>query len=118
MGRKTIVGGSFIAHAAILQADMKRSIEEAEKWFYQLSIERSEGSLMKRHSSMLTTSGDKIPVSVAAEGVLEPPTVNGSKDLKEALQKLGSIPSSRTVNENDALSELELLEDYPLLRPL
>ncbi|THG18190.1 hypothetical protein TEA_026043 [Camellia sinensis var. sinensis] len=55
------------------------------------------------------------------------PAINGSADLKEALQKLASIPASRTLavevlwtpqNENDTLSERELLEDYPLLRPL
>ncbi|RVW74026.1 hypothetical protein CK203_055862 [Vitis vinifera] len=68
-----------------------------------------------------------ITILVAAEGVHKLPTINGSGDLKEALQKLGSIPSSRTLavevlwtpqNENDTLSERELLEDYPLLRPL
>lgn len=80
------------------------------------------------------------------------PPINGSGDLKEALQKLASIPSSKILvwivlfpnydvlgllipdisliiiqavevlwtpqNENDTLSERELLEDYPLLRPL
>lgn len=90
---------------------------------------------------------------MAAEGVQKLPTINGSGDLKEALQKLGSIPSSKILvsmkifpkselvgvkylcptslvfmqavevlwtpqNENDTLSERELLEDYPLLRPL
>ncbi|KAK9083855.1 hypothetical protein Scep_030326 [Stephania cephalantha] len=52
---------------------------------------------------------------------------NISADLKEALQKLASIPTSRTLavevlwtpqKENDALSEQQLLEDYPLLKPL
>ncbi|KAG6736401.1 hypothetical protein POTOM_060837 [Populus tomentosa] len=61
------------------------------------------------------------------EGVYKLPTINGSGDLKEALQKLGSIPASKILavevlwtpqNENDTLSERELLEDYPLLRPL
>ena len=95
----------------------------------------------------------QITILVAAEGVHKLPTINGSGDLKEALQKLGSIPSSKILvsmkifpksdlvgvkylclisrvfmqavevlwtpqNENDTLSERELLEDYPLLRPL
>lgn len=81
------------------------------------------------------------------------PSINGSGDLKEALQKLGSLPQSKIMvrnavcelchvgfvnfipkisliimqavevlwtpqNENDTLTERQLLEDYPLLRPL
>ncbi|RYR52592.1 hypothetical protein Ahy_A06g027486 isoform B [Arachis hypogaea] len=69
----------------------------------------------------------QITILAAAEGEHKLPTINGGKDLKEALQKLGSIPSSKLLavevlwtpqNENDTLSERELLEDYPLLRPL
>lgn len=37
----------------------------------------------------------QITILVAAEGVHELPTINGSGDLKETLQKLGSIPSSK-----------------------
>ncbi|KAH1071653.1 hypothetical protein GLYMA_03G245400v4 [Glycine max] len=68
-----------------------------------------------------------ITILAAAEGDHKLPSINGSGDLKQALQKLGSIPSSRLLavevlwtpqNENDTLSERELLEDYPLLRPL
>ncbi|KDO40444.1 hypothetical protein CISIN_1g041706mg, partial [Citrus sinensis] len=68
-----------------------------------------------------------ITILVAAEGVHKLPSINGSGDLNEALQKLASIPSSKIMavevlwtpqNENDTLSERELLEDYPLLRPL
>ncbi|MQL41638.1 DUF1517 domain-containing protein, partial [Escherichia coli] len=68
-----------------------------------------------------------ITILVAAEGQHKLPTINGSGDLKEALQKLGTIPSYKLLavevlwtpqNENDTLSERELLEDYPLLRPL
>lgn len=99
----------------------------------------------------------QITILVAAEGVHKLPVINSSADLKEALQKLGSIPSNKTLvlkisinvllmvllkdaaipndsqlficlqavevlwtpqNENDTLSQRELLEDYPLLRPL
>lgn len=37
----------------------------------------------------------QITILVAAEGVHKLPTINSSGDLKEALQKLGSIPSRR-----------------------
>lgn len=37
----------------------------------------------------------QITILVAAEGVHKLPAINGSRDVKEALQKLGSIPSSR-----------------------
>ncbi|KAE9598094.1 hypothetical protein Lalb_Chr15g0076881 [Lupinus albus] len=69
----------------------------------------------------------QITILVAAEGRHKLPTINGSGDLKEALQKLGTIPGDKLLavevlwtpqNENDTLSERELLEDYPLLRPL
>lgn len=81
------------------------------------------------------------------------PSINSGGDLKEALQKLGSLPQSKIMvrnaviefclvdfvdfiskislivlqavevlwtpqNENDTLTERQLLEDYPLLRPL
>ena len=89
---------------------------------------------------------------MAAEGLHKLPPINGSGDLKEALQKLASISTRKILvkiglflnydlsrlliadislifiqavevlwtpqNENDTLSEQELLEDYPLLRPL
>lgn len=37
----------------------------------------------------------QITILVAAEGVHKLPAINGGRDVKEALQKLGSIPSSR-----------------------
>ncbi|RHN40981.1 hypothetical protein MtrunA17_Chr8g0361031 [Medicago truncatula] len=83
----------------------------------------------------------QITILAAAEGEHKLPSINGSGNLKEALQKLGSIPSSKLLvrsvivpshfqmllavevlwtpqDENDTLSERELLEDYPLLQPL
>ncbi|XP_057780281.1 uncharacterized protein LOC130998875 [Salvia miltiorrhiza] len=122
--------------------DVKRSMEEGEKKFNQLSIEErgkfDEETLVnvnniKRQSSTVLRAGGfsneyiVITILVAAEGDHKLPSINNSKDLKEALQKLASIPSSRTMavevlwtpqNEDDTLSERELLEDYPLLRPL
>jgi hypothetical protein len=37
----------------------------------------------------------QITILVAAEGETKIPSINGSGNLKEALQKLGSIPSSK-----------------------
>uniref|UniRef100_A0A6M2F3K8 DUF1517 domain-containing protein n=1 Tax=Populus davidiana TaxID=266767 RepID=A0A6M2F3K8_9ROSI len=122
--------------------DVKRSMEDGEKRFNQLSIEErgkfDEETLVNVNSIKRQSTGSKrsngfsneyivITILVAAEGVYKLPTINGSGDLKEALQKLGSIPASKILavevlwtpqNENDTLSERELLEDYPLLRPL
>ncbi|XP_010277329.1 PREDICTED: uncharacterized protein LOC104611801 [Nelumbo nucifera] len=122
--------------------DVKRSMEDGEKRFNQLSIEErgkfDEETLVNvnniRRQSTTTQRANGfsneyivITILVAAEGVHKLPAINGSADLKEALQKLGSIPSRKTLavevlwtpqNENDTLSERELLEDYPLLRPL
>ena len=39
----------------------------------------------------------QITILVAAEGVHKLPPINGSGDLKEALQKLASIPTSKTL---------------------
>ncbi|KAL1313103.1 hypothetical protein HN51_039671 [Arachis hypogaea] len=128
--------------SAYSAVDVKRGIEDGEKRFNQLSIEErgkfDEETLVnvnniKRQSSRSQRangfSNEYIVITIlaAAEGEHKLPTINGGKDLKEALQKLGSIPSSKLLavevlwtpqNENDTLSERELLEDYPLLRPL
>ncbi|MED6151651.1 hypothetical protein PIB30_084502 [Stylosanthes scabra] len=128
--------------SAYSAVDIKRSMEDGEKRFNQLSIEErgkfDEETLVnvnniKRQSSRSQRANGfsneyiVITILVAAEGEHKLPTINGGKDLKEALQKLGSIPSSKLLavevlwtpqNENDTLSERELLEDYPLLRPL
>ncbi|KAL2511809.1 hypothetical protein Adt_17409 [Abeliophyllum distichum] len=128
--------------SAYSSVDVKRSPEEGEKRFNQLSIEErgkfdeetfvNVNNIKKQSTTSQRSTGFSneyivITVLVAAEGVHKLPSINNSRDLKEALQKLGSIPSSRTLavevlwtpqNENDTLSEQELLEDYPLLRPL
>lgn len=128
--------------SAYSSVDIKRSIEDGEKKFNQLSIEErgkfDEETLVnvnniKRQStkSMRATGFSNeyivITILVAAEGVHKLPAINGSLDLKEAFQKLGSIPSRKIMavevlwtpqNENDTLTERELLEDYSLLKPL
>ncbi|KAJ8529420.1 hypothetical protein K7X08_036255 [Anisodus acutangulus] len=123
--------------------DVKRSMEEGENRFNQLSIEergkfdeetlmnvnniRRKSSTSQRSNGGFSNEYIVVTILVAAEGAYKLPTINGSGDLKEALQKIAAIPSSRTLaveilwtpqNENDTLSELELLEDYSLLRPL
>ncbi|XAR54516.1 hypothetical protein NMG60_11029672 [Bertholletia excelsa] len=122
--------------------DVKRSMEDGEKRFNQLSIEErgkfdeetlvNVNSMKRKSTTNQKTSGFSneyivITILVAAEGVHKLPAINGSGNLKEALQKLASIPAHRTLavevlwtpqNEEDTLSERELLEDYPLLRPL
>ncbi|KDP23630.1 hypothetical protein JCGZ_23463 [Jatropha curcas] len=122
--------------------DVKRSIEDGEKRFNQLSIEErgkfdeetlvNVNNIKKQSTSSQRANGFNneyivITILVAAEGVHKLPAINSSGDLKEALQKLGSIPASKILavevlwtpqNENDTLTERELLEDYPLLRPL
>ncbi|RWR72646.1 hypothetical protein CKAN_00088300 [Cinnamomum micranthum f. kanehirae] len=128
--------------SAYSSTDVKRSMEDGEKRFNKLSIEErgkfdeetlvNVNNIKKRSTSSQRSKGFSneyivITILVAAEGVHKLPVINGSADLKEALQKLGSIPSRKTLavevlwtpqNENDTLSERELLEDYPLLRPL
>ncbi|CAL0311256.1 unnamed protein product [Lupinus luteus] len=128
--------------SAYSSVDLKRDIEGGEKRFNQLSIEErgkfDEETLVnvnniKRQSTRSQRSNGfsneyiVITILVAAEGWHKLPTINGSGDLKEALQKLGTIPGDKLLavevlwtpqNENDTLSERELLEDYPLLRPL
>ncbi|KAG5056164.1 hypothetical protein JHK85_008674 [Glycine max] len=127
--------------SAYSSVDIKQGIEDGEKRFNQLSIEErgkfDEETLVnvnniKRQSTRSQRangfSNEYIVITIlaAAEGDHKLPSINGSGDLKQALQKLGSIPSSRLLavevlwtpqNENDTLSERELLEDYPLLRP-
>ncbi|KAI3979749.1 hypothetical protein MKX01_013844 [Papaver californicum] len=122
--------------------DVKRGIEDGEKRFNQLSIEErgkfdeetlvNVNNIKRQSTTSKRASGFSneyivITILVAAEGVHKLPAVNGSANLKEALQKLGSIPTSKIMafevlwtpqNENDTLTEHELLEDYPLLRPL
>ncbi|KAL6146735.1 hypothetical protein ACLB2K_057412 [Fragaria x ananassa] len=106
---------------------LKRSIEDAEKGFNQLSIEErgkfdeetlvNVNSIRKRRSTSQRSNGFRneyivITILVAAEGVRKLPAINGSGDLKEALQKLASIPPRKLLavevlwtpqNENDTI---------------
>ncbi|CAK9266090.1 unnamed protein product [Sphagnum jensenii] len=123
-------------------SDIKRSISNGEERFNQLSLEErgkfDEETLVNvnnlRRRMMAAPKADRfnneyivVTILVAAEGEYKLPTINSNADLKDALRKLGSIPvdSIQAVevlwtpqDENDTLSERELLRDYPLLRPL
>ncbi|KAG7585602.1 Ribonuclease H domain [Arabidopsis thaliana x Arabidopsis arenosa] len=122
--------------------DVKPCIEEGEVRYNQLSIEErgkfDEETLVNVNSIKIQSSKIErasglskeyivVTILVAAKGIHTLQTIKGSGDLKEALQKLGSISRNKILavevlwtpqNEKDALSERELLEDYPLLRPL
>ncbi|KAI3518910.1 hypothetical protein L1887_07801 [Cichorium endivia] len=121
---------------------MKRSIEEVEKRFNQLCIEErgkfDVETLVKVNNigkQSATTHIYKdfcneyivITIIVAAEGGHKLPPINSSAELKEALIKLATIPSSRVKAlvvfltphcENDILTEQKFLEDYSMLHPL
>ncbi|PIA44900.1 hypothetical protein AQUCO_01700464v1 [Aquilegia coerulea] len=92
--------------------DVKRSIEDGEKRFNQLSIEErgkfdeetlvNVNNIKRKGTRSQKSSGFSneyivITILVAAEGVVKLPVINSSADLKEALQKLGSIPSRKTM---------------------
>ncbi|KAL7126366.1 hypothetical protein ABFS83_14G181500 [Erythranthe nasuta] len=126
--------------SARLSTDVTKNMEEGEKRLNQLSIkERGKfdeetlvnfNNMKKQSSTIRRPSGFRnehivVTILLAAEEKLKLPCINNSKDLKEALQKLASIPSTTTKavevlwtpqDEYDTLSEEEMLRDYPLLR--
>ncbi|KAH9303216.1 hypothetical protein KI387_014799, partial [Taxus chinensis] len=95
-------------------ADIKRSMDAGEERFNQLSIEErgkfdeetlvNVNSMWNRQQSRVRQGSDVfaneyivVTILVAAEGEHKLPTINSSIDLKEALKKLGSIPSRQTL---------------------
>ncbi|XP_050240541.1 uncharacterized protein LOC126689407 [Quercus robur] len=68
-----------------------------------------------------------VTILVAVKGALNLPEIKSTEDLRTALNYLNTISSSNTLAvevlwspqaEHDTLSEDELLENYPLLRPI
>ncbi|RWW52228.1 hypothetical protein BHE74_00041366 [Ensete ventricosum] len=155
----TLVG--LLDTARSFQKDLDQIAEAADTSTAEgLNYILTETTLaLLRHPDCCISAYYSVTILVAAEGGYKLPVINGSGELKEALQKLGSIPSSKTLvlrsihdifliivmkkplishhyhnfdlccmqavevlwtpqDENDTLSERELLEDYPLLRPL
>ncbi|XP_076916469.1 FLUCTUATING-LIGHT-ACCLIMATION protein 1, chloroplastic-like [Bidens hawaiensis] len=122
--------------------DVKWSAEGCKKVFYKLSIEErnkfDEVTLVNvnsiRKKSETSQSSNELPdgyivvtIIVAARGVPELPPIQSNAQLKEALHKLASIPSSDIMaaqvlwtpqKEDDSLSEQKMREDYPLMHSL
>ncbi|KAK4339542.1 hypothetical protein RND71_041004 [Anisodus tanguticus] len=87
--------------SAYLSVDVKRSMEEGENRFNQLSIEErgkfdeetlvNVNNIRRKSSTSQRSNGFSneyivVTTLVAAEGAYKLPTINGSGDLKEALQ--------------------------------
>ncbi|KAG0576343.1 hypothetical protein KC19_5G072900 [Ceratodon purpureus] len=129
--------------SGVTSNDINRSISVAEERFNSLSLEergkfdeetlvnvnnlRKRMQMDARRAERFNNEYIVVTVLVAAEGEYKLPTINGNSDLKDALRKLGSIPADSIQavevlwtpqDENDTLSERELLRDYPLLRSL
>ncbi|KAM0056087.1 hypothetical protein Hdeb2414_s0006g00213991 [Helianthus debilis subsp. tardiflorus] len=122
--------------------DDKLSVAGCEKRFNQMSIEErgkfDEETLVNvnniKKKSATSQSSNGLPneyivvtIILAARGIPKLPPIKSSEQLKKALQKLASIPSSNIMGaevlwtpqkEDDSLTEQEMHEDYPLLRPL
>lgn len=128
--------------SGVSSQDIGGSSRVAEERFNNISLEErgkfDEETLVNvnnlRKRMMGTPKSDRfnneyivVTILVAAEGEFKLPVINDNTDLKAALRKLGSIPSDSIQavevlwtpqDENDTLSERELLRDYPLLRSL
>ncbi|KAI3876054.1 hypothetical protein MKW92_029240 [Papaver armeniacum] len=122
--------------------DVKPDKVDGEKLFNQLTIEErakfDEETLVNVDNIKKQCTPSKKPnglssdyivmtILVAAMGDFKLGVINNSDDLKTALQKLGSISTSKILavevmwtpqEENDTLTEREMLEDYPRLKPL
>ncbi|KAL9142622.1 hypothetical protein ABFS82_14G182200 [Erythranthe guttata] len=114
--------------------DLKKTKEEGEQRFYQLSIEERSKfdndifiNVKNLRANGFSNEYKVMTILVAAGGAYKLRSINNRNDLKEALKKLVAIPSSRMLAvdvlwtprfEDDTLSEREMLEEYPLLRPL
>ncbi|KAL3820461.1 hypothetical protein ACJIZ3_006366 [Penstemon smallii] len=110
------------------------SLEERRKFDKETLVNinniKEKQSSTKRTTSTTTGITNEyivVTILVAAKGVHKLPSITNIEDLKEALKKLASIPSTRILGvevlwtpqeEDDTLSEEEFVEDYPLLRPL
>ncbi|KAL9257270.1 FLUCTUATING-LIGHT-ACCLIMATION protein 1, chloroplastic-like protein [Drosera capensis] len=128
--------------SAYLSVDVKEDSEEGESQFNCLSTQEraklDEETLvnrnnmrwqrkMSRRATGLHNEYIVVTILVAVQGVLRLPTIVERKHVKEALEKIGSIPSSPTLavevlwtpqDKNVVLLEQEFLEKFPLLKPL
>ncbi|KAI3856786.1 hypothetical protein MKX03_022400 [Papaver bracteatum] len=122
--------------------DVMQDKVDGEKLFNKLTIEErakfDEETLVNVDNIKKQSTPSKKPnglssdylvmtILVAAMGDYKLGVINNSDDLQRALTKLGAIPTSKILavevmwtpqEENDTLTERELLEDYPRLKPL
>ncbi|KAI3952918.1 hypothetical protein MKX01_028610 [Papaver californicum] len=129
-------------YSSYSSVDVKADKVDGEKLFKKLTIEErakfdeetlvnvdnvKKQSTQKKIANGLSSDYIVMTILVAAMGEHKLSIVNNNDKLKEALQKLGSIPTSKILGvevmwtpqeENDTLTEHEMLEDYPRLRPL
>ncbi|KAI3846407.1 hypothetical protein MKW92_023504 [Papaver armeniacum] len=122
--------------------DVKPDKVDGEKLFNKLTTEErakfdeetlvNVDNIKKRSTPTKNPNGlssDYIVMTilVAVMGEYKLRAFNSSESLKQALMKLGSFPTSKILavevmwtpqEENDTLTEREMLKDYPRLRPL
>ncbi|KAJ0982286.1 hypothetical protein J5N97_010541 [Dioscorea zingiberensis] len=127
------------AHSSV---SAKLTMEDAEKCFNQHSFEErgkldeetlvnfnnlKRRKLLSKKPNGLSNEYIVVTVLVVVAGFYKLPVISNIMDLKDTLNKLCSIPISQTLavevlwtpqSEHDTLSEIELLQDYPLLMPL
>lgn len=132
----------MVVYGHSTQSDVKKSAEEGERAFNAASLEeRSKfdqetlsnvGNVRRRVSRALKAERFNneyivVTVLVAAEGKVQLPAINSMADLRAALSKLGSLTSDQVQaveilwtpqDEDDTLTEQEVLRDYPRLRSI
>ncbi|KAM5561511.1 hypothetical protein ABKV19_022220 [Rosa sericea] len=117
----------------------KSKIEDAEECFKLFSLEEAAkfdevtlanvNNFKKCSKSQSPNEIHKeyivVTILVATDGEQKLPTISGTRDLKKAFHKLGAISSNKIMavevlwtpqQENDTLTERELLKGYPDLR--
>ncbi|KAK3122605.1 hypothetical protein QOZ80_8AG0615800 [Eleusine coracana subsp. coracana] len=107
----------------------KISIHERSK-FDEETLSNLDGIKTKRNYKRTHGSRNEyivLTILIAAQGALEFPEVRSSADLEQVVAKLNYIPAGeiRGIHvlwtpqmEDDVLSEEDIREDYPYLRPL
>eukprot|EP00271_Cylindrocystis_brebissonii_P014271 TRINITY_DN3557_c0_g1_i1.p1 TRINITY_DN3557_c0_g1~~TRINITY_DN3557_c0_g1_i1.p1 ORF type:complete len:448 (+),score=46.00 TRINITY_DN3557_c0_g1_i1:293-1636(+) len=130
--------------SAFSMSEVERDVEAGEAAFNRLTLEErgkferetlvNVGNIRRQlgrgfggSASRMSSEYIVVTLVVAVEGQLKIPQVNSSQELKLALGQLGSLRAEQIQaveilwtpqDENDTLSERELMTDYPQLRPL
>ncbi|GJP43871.1 hypothetical protein CLOM_g3273 [Closterium sp. NIES-68] len=108
----------------------RMSMEERSK-FKEETLVNVDGMRRRvvRNPSQNRMNSEYIVVTVlaAAEGTFRLPEIKSASDLREALTRLGSVPADELQavevlwtpqDDEDTLTERDLLSDFPRLRPL